>query len=191
MFDPHRTRRSNSRYFTRKGQVIQASRVDVSPVIDQRLVPLYQNYIVKNGLLDPPPPPTPSTYPITSIKLHIPQTVYEVNLSEMQVSTEPSFVIQGNTTRPNQALIVLSEDENGNHNFGFNCFAAQGAAYNFPVSNNVKCYYTLLQIDARFVGGSTAFSRSLMSNGNTVFEYKIFYKNEELIFLANVIPISI
>lgn len=62
MFDPHRTRRSDKRYYTRKGQVIQAGKVNTKPIIDQRLVPVYKNYLITNNLISPPPPPpTPST----------------------------------------------------------------------------------------------------------------------------------
>ncbi|AXK90325.1 hypothetical protein [Bo-Circo-like virus CH] len=57
MFDPHRTRRSDKRYYTRKGQVRQASRVNTKPIIDQRLVPVYKNYLITNNLISPPPPP--------------------------------------------------------------------------------------------------------------------------------------
>lgn len=74
MFDPHRTRRSDRRYYTRKGQVIQANRVDTQPVIAQRLVPVYKDYLFKNNLAypsPPAPPPPPSIYPytITSVKI--------------------------------------------------------------------------------------------------------------------------
>lgn len=62
MFDPHRTRRSDKRYYTRKGQVIQASRVNTKPIIDQRLVPVYKNFLIMNNLIpNTPPPPPPST----------------------------------------------------------------------------------------------------------------------------------
>jgi hypothetical protein len=52
MFDPHRTRRYDKRYYTRKGQVIQASRVNTKPIIEQRLVPVYKDFLIKNGLVD-------------------------------------------------------------------------------------------------------------------------------------------
>lgn len=51
MFDPHRTRDSNKRYYTRKGQVIQARRVDAPLGIEGRLVPMYRDFILKNKLI--------------------------------------------------------------------------------------------------------------------------------------------
>lgn len=63
MFDPHRTRRSDKRYYTRKGQVIQAGPVNTKPIIDHRLVPVYKNYLITNNLIDVPPPPEPPTPP--------------------------------------------------------------------------------------------------------------------------------
>lgn len=59
MFDPQYTRRSNRRFYTRKGQVIQAKATDSPVVIEQRLIPIYQEYFRKNSIeISPPQPPT-------------------------------------------------------------------------------------------------------------------------------------
>lgn len=53
MFDPQYTRRSNRRYYTRKGQVNQAKAIDTPVVIEPRLIPIYLNYIKQNNLSEP------------------------------------------------------------------------------------------------------------------------------------------
>ena len=96
MFDPHRTRRSDSRYFTRKGQVLQASRVNVNPIIDQRLVPYYRDYINKNITTAPPPP----SFGITGVS-------YGDNIikfSDMEKNTEPTKTY---TYRPQYSSVAI------------------------------------------------------------------------------------
>lgn len=62
MFDPHRTRKSNKKYYTRKGQIIQAKRTNKSDnvVIEPMLVDKYKKYILDNNLIPPPPVPPPT-----------------------------------------------------------------------------------------------------------------------------------
>lgn len=48
MFDPHRTRRLYNRKYQKRGQIIQAKKVEIPRTIDQQLIPLYQDYFKKN-----------------------------------------------------------------------------------------------------------------------------------------------
>lgn len=151
MFDPHRTRRSDSRYFTRKGQVLQASRVNTNPVIDQRLVPIYKNYILKNGLIKNPPPPLPppSPSPSTIHPIGIAIT-YDENLAppvyypfaSMTVKTEQTFTIEEPISSP-KALLLFQQKTNGSFYF---LVATLSSSWSYPIFDNVKCYYTFISI---------------------------------------------
>lgn len=62
MFDPLRTRKNNKKYYTRKGQIIQAKRTNKSDnvVIEPMLVDKYKKYILDNNLIPKPPVPPPA-----------------------------------------------------------------------------------------------------------------------------------
>ena len=64
MYDPHRLRHNDRRYFTRKGQIIQAKAVNPPFTIEANKVDAYKEYIIKNRLI-------PSQIPlkITSVKV--------------------------------------------------------------------------------------------------------------------------
>ena len=61
MFDPHRTRKTNKKYYTRKGQIIQAKRTNKSDdvVIEPMLIDKYKKFIIDNNLIPKPPVPPP------------------------------------------------------------------------------------------------------------------------------------
>ena len=52
MFDPHRTRYNDRRYFTKKGQIIQAKKVNPPFSIENDKIEAYKNYLIKNHLVD-------------------------------------------------------------------------------------------------------------------------------------------
>lgn len=113
MFDPHRTRRNDRRYYTRKGQVIQANRVDTQPVIAQRLVPVYKDYLFKNSLAypSPPAPPSPpSKYPYTITSVSIGTGKFDISQFTRTPNTEAS--IDYNVTQFH-SLIIIAPSENG------------------------------------------------------------------------------
>lgn len=149
MFDPHRTRRSERRYYTRKGQVLQASRVNVNPTIDQRLVPIYKNYIIKNNLMpapNPPPPTPPGPQPQNTVtplgialQLSDMQT-YFYPFTEFTLSTEPSFTIHYNAQSAFAAVLIFSQTSLGY--FEFTTFTFSGEI-NHEILNNVKCYWKI------------------------------------------------
>lgn len=143
MFDPHRTRRSDRRYYTRKGQVIQASRVNVNPTIDQRLVPIYKNYIIKNNLLTSPPPPAPPQKNFIPagivIKSQPQETLMYFPFTEFTFSTEETINI--NMTTPSEvyhALLIFQQKKDGS--FEFITFSYTGTI-EYTIKNNAKCYY--------------------------------------------------
>lgn len=57
MFDPQRVCKRSYRSISRKGQVIQKKRVDVPIAIENRLIPIYKNYFLKNNILAIPTTP--------------------------------------------------------------------------------------------------------------------------------------
>lgn len=151
MFDPHRTRRSDRRYYTRKGQVIQASRVNVNPTIDQRLVPIYKNYILKNNLLTAPSPPAPtppSTPKIKPIGIAVEQNISNhynfYSFEFFQLNTEETFNIELTATSSSpQAILLIQQKKNGDFVF---VTAPYSYTWTYNVTDNVKCYYRTVDI---------------------------------------------
>lgn len=139
MFDPHRTRSSNKRYYTRKGQVLQASRVNTQPIIEQRLVPVYKNYLIRNNLIDDTPSPDdpiniegvffenasgqPFSYPITS----------------MILSTQPTINYSNNTGMRGGVILALYQDINGNNHLV--AAGVQNGLLTLSIEDNAKCRY--------------------------------------------------
>ena len=56
MFDPHRTRYNDRRYFTKKGQIIQAKKVNPPFSIENDKINAYKSYIIRNKLIEAPIP---------------------------------------------------------------------------------------------------------------------------------------
>lgn len=181
MFDPHRTRRSDRRYYTRKGQVLQASRVNVNPTIDQRLVPIYKNYLIKNNLLTVPPPPTPPPQsqkikPVGIVVTHQPtkETIY-YPFTEFTFSTEETINI--NLTTPDDvyhALLIFQQKKDGS--FEFITFPYTGTL-EYTIQNNAKCYYKSIGVSAasNFSGSPKGFYHTSPSPENVF----IFYDPSE------------
>lgn len=77
MFDPHCTRKNNSRYYTKKGQINQATITDTPIVINPKHVNMYLEYMLANGIVSnnndtprPSPTPTPDPRPEDYVGLH-------------------------------------------------------------------------------------------------------------------------
>lgn len=91
MFDPHRTRYNDRRFFTRKGQILQAKKVDPPFSIEQRKVEAYKQYLLLNHLIQAeeipyyhPPAPGPTKIIINAItvsNLEIPTQTNQLNFS--------------------------------------------------------------------------------------------------------------
>ncbi len=148
MFDPHRTRRSDRRYYTRKGQVLQASRVNTQPIIEQRLVPVYKRYLIANGLAYDSPPPQPPSTVITldgiGISDYTSGDVHQLPFSDMTLSTEPTIdvPISGAMQQPSFAA-AFYQDTAGNYNFKVVTVAAYPATGSLHIENNAKCRYII------------------------------------------------
>lgn len=137
MFDPHRTRRSDKRYYTRKGQVLQASRVNTQPIIEQRLVPVYQNYLISNGLLPPRPPPGP-TEPIEITGIAVGD--FRVGFGAMDKDRQS--IVNINFTAPandDRIFLYFQISINGESNFVCKYIPA-GGNYTKTILNNKVCY---------------------------------------------------
>lgn len=179
MFDPHRTRRSDRRFYTRKGQVLQASRVNVNPTIDQRLVPIYKNYLLKNNLITAPPPPPPQ--PEQKIKpLGI---AIEGNLSgdydfypftEFTLTTSEIFNIEA--TFPSStisAVLIFQQQTNGY--FRFETIVFSGSIHT-QKTDNVKCYYKIIQIisESNYIDKSKGLYHTSPSNENVFLSFDTY-----------------
>ena len=154
MFDPHRTRRSDYRYYTRKGQVLQASRVNVNPVIDQRLVPIYKNYLLKNNLVNstpqPPPPTPPPPQPQNSIKpigiavnYNSTSTITYYPFTEFTYDTRISFTIAASPLSEYNALMIFQQMNDQSFRFLTTVFTG---SYSYSITKNYKCYYKVISI---------------------------------------------
>lgn len=145
MFDPHRTRRSDKRYYTRKGQVLQAGRVNTQPIIEQRLVPIYKNYLLNNGLIDstpsPPSPPSPDD------KINIEGVffenasgqVYSYPITSMTLSTDPTINYSNNTGMRGGVILALFQDASGFYHL--TAAGVQSGTLTLNIENNAKCRY--------------------------------------------------
>lgn len=145
MFDPHRTRRSDRRYYTRKGQVLQASRVNVQPIIDQRLVPTYQNYLIQNGLVNRNIVNPPETIPV--IGMFFNDTKYP--FTDFQLTTNQTESIDYQSAGLSAGVLMMfREDVNGNHHASFAYAPADGQVYQVTVTDNRKMYWKLISVQA-------------------------------------------
>lgn len=141
MFDPHRTRRSDYRYFTRKGQVLQASRVNTQPVIDQRLVPIYKQYLLNNALISPNPIFVP--FKITGFRIDdVRYTIESPYYTDLTVNI--NFVADG---QYGNYYIIFYKDTSGNYNLTTGTVAS-GKTFNYDVPNNVKLIWMYYQFNS-------------------------------------------
>lgn len=145
MFDPHRTRRSDSRYYTRKGQILQASRVNTNPVIDQRLVPIYRNFIIKNNLLPPPiVPASPNKIGGVFIK-YGESDIMKFALSSMTLDTSQTVNIDLPLAYGAKgSIIAIYEDNAGTLHLKFSGGTAPQSGtwtLKMKIEGNVKCRY--------------------------------------------------
>lgn len=110
MFDPHRTRWNDRRYYTRKGQVLQAKKTEVPYLIEPNRVDAYKRYILKNHIVTsadfPSPPPVIPT--IDSIKFSEDPTIYPI--SALSLTTGP-VTVAGRT----QTIILTTSSADSNY----------------------------------------------------------------------------
>ncbi|AER30024.1 unknown [Po-Circo-like virus 22] len=138
MFDPHRTRRSDRRYYTRKGQVLQASRVNTQPIIEARLVPVYKNYLISNGLAFEEPPPVPiSSIEISGVSIGGTSYLF----SNMTKYTTTAVNIDQNTY-VNAIAILFYVDTNG-ISFCHLKFIPSSGSYTRTINDNKVCYFKM------------------------------------------------
>lgn len=105
IYDPHRIFSSDSSRRRHKGQVIQSRLVDRPVVIDQRLVPVYRDFLLANGLI-----PSSSSLPIklANLNFYIPGlTSVDFTFEQLVTTwTHVSMTLRGNfweysgTTQP-------------------------------------------------------------------------------------------
>lgn len=147
MFDPHRTRRSDRRFYTRKGQVLQASRVNVNPTIDQRLVPIYKNYLLKNNLFQSP---IKGIKPLgIAIEGDLSGDYDFYPFTEFTLTTSEIFNIEA--TFPSStisAVLIFQKQTNGY--FRFHTIVFSGSIH-MQETDNVKCYYKIIQISSESI----------------------------------------
>lgn len=132
MFDPHRTRYNDRRYYTRKGQVIQAKRTEVPFLIEPNRVDAYKTYILKNHIVTSAD--LPSATPIVdSIKFSDDSNTYPI--SSMNTSTQTVTI-----TGPSQT-IALSKAEDPYYNIVYIIYCpSANATYSLPAGSRYKTF---------------------------------------------------
>lgn len=142
MFDPHRTRRYDKRYYTRKGQVIQASRVNTKPIIDQRLVPVYKDHIIKNGLIDM----TDIPHDIPTIDAYVFSDYSNLNyIRRMDLTTSP-VTINGKS----QTVIFSTASDTNFWAVTLLFLSGPDATYTIPAGCRYKRFVGQGQVDDSF-----------------------------------------
>lgn len=144
MFDPHRTRRNDRRYYTRKGQVLQAKRTDVPFSIEPNKVAAYKEYIIKNNLISftpsPPSPPSPDDkINIDGVFFQRDSQVYSYPVSSMTLSTAPTINYSNNTGMRGGVILALYQDTDGY--FHLVSAGVQNGLLTLNIENNAKCRY--------------------------------------------------
>lgn len=144
MFDPQRTRYSNKRYYTRKGQVIQAKRVDAPLGIESRLVPMYKEYLVKNHLISASDFP-PKSYTLNEV--YYSGTGDRVLISDMAVTIAPTSV-------NNCVGIAIGIDPDNQGYYIVYVFYAYNNAWNIPSRFAYKTWTAGTSVDVLFEFGA-------------------------------------
>ena len=101
MFDPHRTRYNDRRYFTKKGQIIQAKKVNPPFSIENDKINAYKSYIIRNKLIEAPIPDVDSFKFSDDGRWN--------NISDLDIS-DTETIIQG----PCQAITIETSSTNPN-----------------------------------------------------------------------------
>lgn len=171
MFDPHRTRRSDRRYYTRKGQVLQAGRVNAQPVIDQRLVPVYKNYLLSNGLIPAPPPPGPSeSVNVTGLRFDNVGFFF----SAMQKYTTPTVNINQPSPNNDGVACLFYITLVGDSFCEFKYVAANGT-YSKSIQHNKVCYFIFMDNPSTITSQETlnAVEKAIVDayGGGNVFDF--------------------
>ena len=123
MYDPHRLRSNDRRYFTRKGQIIQAKAITPSFKIEKHKVDAYKRFIIKNHLI-------PSELPIVIDSLKL-----EWGNGSSETLRDNEFVYTGDQPQtvnlsPGTRL-CFSVSEN-NEYYNFNIFYSTDTTITFP-----------------------------------------------------------
>lgn len=161
MYDPHRLRRNDRRYFTRKGQVIQAKNISPPFAIERSKVEAYRNYILKNNLLPAP------VAPETEIDIQNLTIVYDAGAITQQFTdfTYTADRAQIPTIPGDNFLCICIEIFQNYYNVNFN-ITSEGSAtfpenswyltWQIPQTNNLKVYFQS--------GGDNVFNVELIQN---------------------------
>lgn len=190
MFDPHRTRRSNRRVFTRKGQVNQASLVNTQPIIEQRLVPIYKEYLFKNNLAypSPVPPSPPPPAPVASIIIHsIAVDGVQYPISSMTKYTTPTVNLSYSTgVRRSVVIIIFYKDTGGNHF----CKVTQQTDGTFTetIENNAECYFLAAQQSGIVYPNIDTYEKGFLDQSGS--NYVISFIGSQL-YINNSIPLTV
>lgn len=170
-YDPHATRRSHQRKYTRKGQVIQAKLVNTPRTIESNLVPMYRQFFINNPQYGIGPPRPPSKIPIDSLvidtlgntgalvqSIPVPFSGYThaqltANAGYLQVSyTEPA-----NTDNVYQFAVIYIKQADYFYLAPFCYWHPRSTGFNFignfPIPNGTyDVYYRYFTVDTYTIG---------------------------------------
>lgn len=141
MFDPHRTRRNDRRFYTKKGQVLQAKNLNAPFTIEQNKINAYKNYLIQNRLAyDAPqaPPPVPiAPIGISGIEIEANKYLF----STFTKSTDPTVNLHYSTgVNQDRVIIYFYKDTDGNH-YCEVTYLGRGSTFDRTIENNSECYF--------------------------------------------------
>lgn len=150
MFDPHHTRYNDRRYYTRKGQIIQAKKVDPPFTIESHKIEAYKKYIVKNHLITQHTIPT-----VDSVSFSDDPNTYLI--STMNTSTQPVTVVG-----PSQTIAISNSDDPNFYLVYLIWCPSSSATYQLPMGCRYKTF-----------GGAGAVNDyfHLKGDGTTIMEF--------------------
>lgn len=158
MFDPHHTRYSNRKYYTRKGQVIQAKRIDNPVGIEDRLVPMYKKYLLKNKLVTSDDLPQK---PYLLDEVYYSGTGDRVLIGDMAVTIAPTNVT-------NCAGIAIGDDSERPGYWNLYIFYVYNLSFTIPKGFAYKTWTAGTSLTAEFeIGSDDTLGLSFPISGNT------------------------
>lgn len=109
MFDPHYTRSNHNRRYQKRGQIIQAKKVQIPRTIEQDLIPLYQEYFIKNYI----PGFTPPQFPISSFYIKDASTKLHSHSGSLSIPSRHSVLAIADTGQNINIYFIHNLDPQG------------------------------------------------------------------------------
>lgn len=177
MFDPHRTRQSNRRYFTRKGQVIHAKLVNPPIRIDRDTAEIYKEYLIKNHMINlNPPAPVYQNITIDKITTINGDVLFSTFLYAISSSTVQF-------TNPGWHLVISIAEDNDSYEFWVE--VTNATSYNVE---NGKYYYNENLEDSSYYASLMSGNKEVIMFFNTGNDENVSFQIKKDYFTIKGLP---